>query len=167
MVYRLPYAIILTVQNKGTIYVNWSDQRSGEDNTDIWVKKSTDQGKTWSNAIKVNTDDSKKHQFLSWMTIDQSTGYIYVVFYDRRDHDDLKTDVYLAVSKDGAATFKNYKLSNSPFTPNDKVFFGDYSNISVQNGMIRPIWTRLDDKKISLLVGITNQAELDSNSINK
>ncbi len=147
---------------KGTIYVNWGDQRAGEDNTDIWIKKSVDNGKTWSNAIKVNTDSSKSHQFLSWMTIDQSTGYIYIVFYDRRNHSDLNTDVYLAVSKDGASTFKNYKISNSPFSPNDKVFFGDYTNISVKNGVIRPIWTRLDNKNISLLVGITNQKELES-----
>ncbi|NOX84644.1 MAG: exo-alpha-sialidase, partial [Chlorobi bacterium] len=28
----------------GTIYVNWSDQRNGTDNTDIWISKSTDGG---------------------------------------------------------------------------------------------------------------------------
>ena len=65
---------------KGTIYVNWADQRNGKTNTDIWLKKSSDGGKTWSSDIRVNTDDSQHHQFLTWMTIDQSTGYLYIVY---------------------------------------------------------------------------------------
>ncbi|MFK8045507.1 MAG: sialidase family protein [Crocinitomicaceae bacterium] len=152
---------------KGTIYVNWSDQRKGENNTDIWIKKSINGGQNWSDPIKVNSDSSQTHQFLSWMTVDQATGFVYVVFYDRRNYSDNRTDVYLAVSKDGGDSFKNHLISNSPFTPNPKIFFGDYSNISVSNGMIRPIWTRLDDIKISLLVGLTNQAELDKISSGK
>ena len=48
--------------------------------SDIWIKKSKDGGKTWSSDIKVNSDDSNHHQFLSWMTVDQSTGYLYVVY---------------------------------------------------------------------------------------
>lgn len=146
---------------KGNIYVNWSDQRNGEDNTDIWIKKSEDNGASWSSPIKVNTDSTGRHQFLSWMTIDETTGYLYVVFYDRRQHENHQTDVYLAISKNGGESFKNYKISESSFLPNDKIFFGDYSNISVVNGEIRPIWTRLDDIKISLLVGIISQKEID------
>jgi hypothetical protein len=150
---------------RGTIYVNWSDQRAGEDNTDIWLKKSTDNGETWSAPIKVNTDTTASHQFLSWLTVDEVTGYVYVVFYDRRNHSDNATDVFLAVSKDGGESFKNYQISETAFIPNEKIFFGDYSNISVRDGMIRPIWTRLDDTKISLLVGVTNQQELDARKV--
>ena len=146
--------------NRGTIYVNWADQRNGKDNTDIWIKKSTDGGKTWSSDIKVNSDDSNHHQFLSWMTVDQSTGYLYVVYYDRREHKDNKTDVYLSVSKDGGDSFKDYKISEKPFLPNDEVFFGDYTNISACNGVIRPIWTHLDDIVISLYTAIVNQSKL-------
>ena len=97
--------------NRGTIYVNWADQRNGKANTDIWLKKSTDGGSTWSSDVKVNADNSERHQFLSWMTVDQSTGYLYVVYYDRREHEDKKTDVYLSVSKDGGVSFKDYKIS--------------------------------------------------------
>ncbi len=142
---------------KGTIYVNWADQRNGKDNTDIWLKKSRDGGKTWSSDVRVNSDDSNRHQFLSWMTIDQITGYLYVVYYDRREHQDNKTDVYLSVSKDGGESFKDFKISEKSFLPNDKVFFGDYTNISAHNGIIRPIWTHLDDVVISLYTAIVNQ----------
>ncbi len=31
-------------QYRGTIYVNWTDQRNGEDDTDVWIAKSTDGG---------------------------------------------------------------------------------------------------------------------------
>lgn len=144
----------------GTIYVNWADQRNGITDTDIWLIKSTDHGKSWSQPKRINTDDSKKHQFLTWLTIDQTTGYLYSVFYDRRAYSDNQTDVYLAVSKDGGENFENYKISESPFTPNPKIFFGDYTNISVHNGVIRPIWTRLHQGKISVLTALLDQATL-------
>jgi hypothetical protein len=148
-------------ENNGTIYINWADQLNGEDNTDIWLISSKDGGKTWSKRIKVNDDNSGKHQFLTWMTIDQSNGFLYFVFYDRRAHEDRKTDVYLAVSKDGGQTIQNYKISKEPFKPNPKIFFGDYTNISVHNGVIRPIWTRLHAGRISAWTALIEQGDLD------
>ena len=70
---------------RGNIYINWSDQRNGTSNTDVFIIKSTDGGKTWGSVIKVNDDKTDRQQFFTWMTIDQTTGYIYVVFYDRRN----------------------------------------------------------------------------------
>ena len=75
-----------------------------------------------------------KQQFFTWMTVDQATGFIYIVFYDRREHPNEMTDVYLAVSRDGGETFENMKISESPFDPMSSVFFGDYTNISACNG---------------------------------
>ncbi len=145
----------------GTLYVNWADQRNGTNNTDIWLIKSTDKGQTWSSPIRVNDDDSEHHQFLTWITVDQTNGYLYSVFYDRRNSNGNKTDVYLAVSKDGGEHFMNYKISESPFLPNPRIFFGDYTNISVHNGVIRPIWTRLHNGKISLYTALIEQRELN------
>ena len=140
--------------HRGSIYVCWSDQRNGELNTDIFITKSSDGGKSWSEALKVNDDETTSQQFLPWMAIDQTTGYLYVVFYDRRNYDDAQTDVYLAVSKDGGATFENMKISESPFTPNARVFFGDYNNISAHEGKVRPIWTRYENGKLSIWTAI-------------
>lgn len=145
----------------GTIYVNWADQTNGDNNTDIWFAKSTDQGKTWSKSKKINQDTGNKHQFLTWMTIDQTTGYVYVVYYDRRNHDLNQTDVYLSVSKNGGENFTEFKISETPFTPNPQLFFGDYTNISVHNGVIRPIWTRMHKGVISLHTAIINQNQLN------
>ena len=135
---------------KGTIYVNWADQSNGEEDTDVWLIKSTDGGKTWSKRLRVNNDQTKTQQFLTWMSVDPVTGYVYVLFYDRRNYDDAQTDVYLAYSKNGGESFENVKISEMPFTPKDAVFFGDYNNISAYNGVIRPIWTRLDGDKLSV-----------------
>lgn len=141
--------------NRGTIYVNWSDQRNGSDDTDIWLCKSTDQGNTWSAPKRVNDDASGKQQFFTWMAVDQVTGFLYFVFYDRRNHNDHGTDVYLAISKDGGETFINRKISESPFYPNENVFFGDYTNIVAHDNIVRPIWTRLDNEILSVLTDVT------------
>ena len=128
---------------KGTIYVNWTDQSNGGNDTDVWLCKSSDGGNTWSKKIRVNDDTTKTHQFLTWMTIDQTNGNLYFVFYDRRNYTDNTTDVYIAVSKNGGASFTNFKISEKPFLPRNDVFFGDYNNITAHNNVIRPIWTRL------------------------
>ena len=152
----------------GTIYINWSDQRNGSNNTDIWLAKSTNGGQTWSAPIRVNNDNSNHHQFLTWMDIDQTNGYLYFVFYDRRNYNDNSTDVYLAVSRDGGNTFDNIKISESPFVPFSQIFFGDYSNISVHNGIIRPVWTRLEQNgNQSLWTAILTENQLANIRDNK
>jgi len=139
---------------RGTIYINWSDQRNDTTDTDIWLAKSTDGGLTWNSPILVNDDNSGNHQFFTWMTIDQTTGYLYFVFYDRRNYNDSRTDVYMAVSKDGGNSFINFKISESSFVPNHKIFFGDYTNITAHNNVVRPIWTRMHHNKLSILTAL-------------
>jgi type IX secretion system substrate protein len=126
---------------RGTIYVNWTDGTSGDH--DVKISKSTNGGLNWSAPVRVNDDPAGKEQFFSWMTIDQAMGYIYIVFYDRRNYTDDQTDVYLARSTNGGTSFINERISASPFTPNSGTFFGDYNNITAHNGKIRPMWTRL------------------------
>lgn len=139
---------------RGTVYINWSDQRNGTDDTDVWLMKSTDGGITWSDRIRVNDDPPGKHQFLTWMTIDQANGTLWFVFYDRRNYSDNQTDVYLAYSRDGGNSFTNLKISESPFRNTSAVFFGDYNNIAAYNNIVRPIWTRQDNSVTSVYTAI-------------
>jgi len=143
----------------GNIYINWTDQRNGESDTDVWMLKSTDGGNTWSNLKRVNDDPPGKQQFFTWMAVDQVTGYLWFVWYDRRNYSDNTTDVYMAVSTDGGETFVNFMVSETPFVPTSNVFFGDYNNISAHNNVIRPIWTRLHQGQLSVWTAI---AEPDS-----
>jgi hypothetical protein len=128
---------------RGNIYINWTDQRNGTLDTDVWMIKSTDGGNTWGTVKRVNDDPPGKQQFFTWMTIDQVTGHLYFVFYDRRNYTGNQTDVYMAKSTDGGETFTNFKVSESPFTPSSSTFFGDYTNITAHAGIVRPIWARL------------------------
>jgi hypothetical protein len=136
--------------------LNWSDQRNGVSNTDIWLSKSTDGGNTWSKATRVNDDNTKRQQFFTWMTIDQTNGFLYFIFYDRRNYTNDSTDVYIAVSKDGGNSFINHKISERPFLPDKDVFFGDYTNITAYNDIIRPVWTRLNNGYLSVWTDISN-----------
>jgi len=135
---------------QGNVYINWSDQRNGASDTDVWFVKSTDGGFTWCEPKRVNDDPPGKQQFFTWMTVDQVTGFIYFVFYDRRNYSDNRTDVYMAVSRDGGETFENFKVSHTPFTPTSGIFFGDYNCISAHNNIVRPIWTRLHNGQLSI-----------------
>jgi hypothetical protein len=139
---------------RGTIYINWTDQRNGYDDTDVWLVKSIDDGNTWSQPIRVNDDPPGKQQFFTWMAIDQTNGYLYFVFYDRRNYDNDNTDVYMARSTDGGGTFTNFLISEEPFYPNSGIFFGDYTNLIAHNNVIRPIWARCHDYQMSIWTAI-------------
>ncbi|MCB0851621.1 MAG: exo-alpha-sialidase, partial [Bacteroidetes bacterium] len=155
--------------NQGNLYINWADQKNGTHDTDIWIARSSDGGNTWSEPIRVNQDKPGRHQFLTWMAIDQTTGYLYIVYYDRRNHRGEATDLYLAWSKDGGKTFQEQKISEKPFTPNPMGFFGDYNNISAHAGRICPIWTRMENGRNSVWTAVISQKELDeleSESVN-
>lgn len=146
--------------NRGDIYINFADQRKGVTDTEIWMLKSTDGGDTWSDLIRVNNDSTKQHQFFPWMAIDQSSGSLYCVFYDRRNFFNTETEVFLAWSDDGGKTFSNRKISKQSFTPNPNVFFGDYNNISAVNGIITPIWTEAFGLSTGVYTRIIRASEL-------
>lgn len=147
-------------QYRGMLYLNWADQKNGVDDTDIWFSRSSNGGDTWTIPEKINDDEGGKHQFLSWMTQDPTTGYLYVLYYDRRAYDDNQTDVYLAYSNNGGISFENRKISESPFTPEAEYFFGDYTNITAHDGRVAAIWTRMDDGKTSIIATVFEDDEL-------
>jgi hypothetical protein len=153
---------------KGYIYSCWGDQRNGSTDTDVFFSRSTDGGETWSPALRVNDDNTNRHQFFPWMTIDQTTGNIWGVFYDRRNTTGSATDVYVVKSKDGGESFENFKVSESSFTPTSSIFFGDYSNIAAWDKKIYPIWSRLHGGQLSVwtapLIDTTSVTIVDSES---
>lgn len=157
--------ILMTDKSKspyrGYLYLMWADQRNGTDNTDVWFSRSNNYGDNWSSPVNISLSKSN-HQYLPWMTLDQTTGYIYAIYYDRARYDDLKTDVVLAWSTDGGNTFKNITISESPFEPTSAGFFGDYTNISAHKGVIAPIWTRMDAGKTSVWTSVIKHADLEA-----
>jgi hypothetical protein len=138
----------------GTIYITWADKRNGGNNTDVFLVKSADGGLTWSSPIKVNDDPPGRHQFFPAITVDQVTGKIWVVFFDRRNYTDTNTDVYMAVSEDGGSNFTNFKVSENPFVPFGTVFFVHYIGITSHDDHVFPVWNRMDNGENSLIGAI-------------
>lgn len=147
-------------KHKGTIYVNWSDQLT-PNNTDVFISKSVDQGNTWSPPLLVHKEKANTHQIFNWMSVDPKTGYVYIIYYTQIKNGENLLEVELAVSKDGAKTFKNYIISEDSFDPSGTNFFGDYNNIDARNGIIRPIWTRADNGLVSIWTALINEKDLN------
>jgi len=128
---------------KGTLYVTWSDYRHGD--VDVFISRSTDHGRTWSPAMRVNDDPvhDGADQFLQWMAVDPADGSVNVQFYDRRgDPANRRTQVTLARSIDGGRTFRNYAWTGGGFE-GDNAFLGDYEWLVALDGRVFGIWTEV------------------------
>lgn len=143
---------------RGMLYLVWAEQQNGD--TEILFSRSNNYGDNWTVPAKINNDVSGRHQFFPWLTIDQSTGYLYTIFYDRREHEGNETDVYLAYSTDAGLSFHNVKISESSFVPDASVFFGDYINIAAHDGIIAPVWTRMDNGRTSVWTAVIKHEDL-------
>ena len=134
-------------KNKGILYVNWSDQIN-KNETNIYLSKSLDKGKTWSPAKIVNPK-IKGHYFFNWMSIDPTTGYIHIIYYMQNAYS-KSIDVIYSYSKNQGEKFKHIKLNKKPFSAKGVNFFGDYNNIDSYNKRISPIWTQAVNGKLEI-----------------
>jgi len=137
---------------KDRVYINWCDTRYGD--ADVFIKYSDDGGINWSQDIRINDDQIKNGvaQFSNNICIDASNGNLYVVFYDQRNSSSgAFIDVYLALSKNGGATWENHRITPSCFsTPGSKEFFGDYIDVDAVNGNVMPIFTIYENKTLAV-----------------
>ena len=146
-----------TSPHRGRVYVVWSDQRSGPFDTDVFATHSDDGGETWTDPVRVNDDGAGRHQFFHWAALDPVTGNLHVVFYDRRNTQGDATEVFVARSTDGGVTFENRRVSESPFTPDTSLFFGDYNNIAARDGQVFPVWTRMEGGRLSIWTALIDE----------
>lgn len=177
--FRVNSAGNIAVAPDGTLYVVWSDNRrhAGEfpfptfvgsraegypcppgkaTDTDVFLSKSTDGGRTWSPPVRVNQDPegNDRDQWFPWVAV-APDGRVDVVFYDRRDDPNNKlAHTYLARSRDGGRTWTEIRVSD--FASNfDNAFFGtgrfigDYNGLAIDfRGFSFPVWTGVQPRKM-------------------
>lgn len=147
----------------GTMFLVYSDLKSGDHDSDVWLMRSVNRGDNWTTAARVNQDAKGRDQFLPRIAIDPANGVVYILYYDRRNYTDNQTDVYLAWSTDGGSQFKERKINEKPITPetNPKSNLTDYLNISVQKGVIVPVWTSFNGSKQQVWTAVIKEYDLN------
>lgn len=147
----------------GTMFMVFSDPRSGDNDTDVWLMRSVNRGDNWTSVARVNQDGPGREQFLPRITIDPANGFVYILYYDRRNYTDNQTDVYLSWSTDGGNQFKEKKINEKPFTPdlNSQGNMTDYLGISAQKGVVVPVWTAINGSRQEVWTAIIKESELN------
>ena len=123
------------------LYVAWSDYRHG--GVDVFCSTSVDRGRTWSDAVRVNSDPihNGADHFFHWLAVDPSDGSANAIFYDRRgDPSNRDSTVVLARSTDDGKSFINYAWTTKAFNPGG-IFMGDYTGIAALGGKVYGVWT--------------------------
>ncbi|HXO21445.1 MAG TPA: hypothetical protein VOA87_16145, partial [Thermoanaerobaculia bacterium] len=149
---------------KNNVYASWMDLSgdagctipSNEPGTNvastcktrIFFSRSTNGGTSWSTPVKINNQASKNDQFNQWLTVDDTTGGISIIYYDTvNDAGRKKTDVWYQSSTDDGATWSApFKVTTAQ---TDETVsgsdsgnqYGDYNALSGRAGTFFPTWT--------------------------
>lgn len=142
--------------DNGNIYVAYMDYGPGWE-TDMYFRRSTDGGNSWSERIRINDDPYGNgcDQFHPWIWVDEE-GIITVVWLDRRnDPNNLYMDCYLTRSYDGGLTFTpNIRVSTVSSDPTAGLatagLLGEYIGVTSMGAKVHPLWTdtRLGDQDV-------------------
>src|SRR6476469_7665071 len=111
------------------IYLIYTEETVAENNdTDIMVRTSIDDGATWSAPVRVNDDPASpiRSQFLPYITLDRTTGTVAVSFYDcRNDNGVPGSGGTNAIANDDAEYFGTYSADGgATWAPNARLSGG-------------------------------------------
>ena len=139
------------------IYLVYTDETVNENNdTDIFMRTSTDDGATWSARVRVNDDATTNSQFLPYVALDPTSGIVAVGFHDCRNDNGVPgtggtnmipnddAEYYGTFTTDGGATWApNRRLSggfSNATASGNGIDFGDYVGLSAFAGKLYAMW---------------------------
>jgi hypothetical protein len=152
-------AWILQGPQRGRLVMLFTDEQPDQsDDTDVFVRISSDAGDTWSQRIGVTT--AVRSQFLPRLAMDPATGHLVVGWHDASldnaagayDTDGVSNSdaMYaLAFSGDGGDTWTAPQMvsdgaSNAAASGNG-IDFGDYTGLSFAFAVAHPAWADNSD----------------------
>lgn len=113
---------------------------------DIILYRSADGGQSWSAGIRVNQDplNNGKTQYFPAVHVDR-TGAVNILYYDDRNTNEDSVAVFLARSRDGGDTWKEYEISDHRFKPKPigglaQGYQGDNIDLTSTSDKIWPVW---------------------------
>ena len=113
----------------GNIYMVFASRNLPPDFSDIYFIASGDGGSSWSTPVAINANPGfDRSQFFPWLSIDQSSGRIDVIWYDQINGSGTSdvTDVFHTHSFDAGASW------SCPTPLTDKPFHAEYGNRTSQ-----------------------------------
>jgi hypothetical protein len=158
--------IVADPTHAGRIYFAFSDNRNGlhdvdnpVTNTDVFLTRSEDWGRTWSRPVQVNRPDSGagNDQWFPAIDVSPTDGTVGVAYNDRSyDPTHRLYNVTLSLSTDGGRTFTSQRVSTAGSNPRRAVAFqaripgcwrcsvfnGDYISLAFgPDGHANVVWT--------------------------
>ena len=140
------------------VYLLYTDEATNENNDfNIFVRTSTNDGANWSAPVRVNDDAGTNSQMLPKIAVDQTAGTVGVVWYDARgdtgggpsatDLDGTANNdvtLFASWSTDGGATWAaNVAVADAPtngYAMNGNQELGDYVGLAFHGGIMYPSW---------------------------
>ena len=165
------------------IYLVYTDETVDENNdTDIFMRTSTDDGATWSARVRVNDDATTNSQFLPYVALDPTTGTVAVGFHDCRNDNGVPgpggtnmipnddAEYYGTFSTDGGVTWApNVRLSGGFSNATDSlngIDYGDYVGLSALAGKLYTVWADNANCDGTNPNGTLHQFDLYTNPLN-
>ncbi len=135
-----------------SVYTYDPDGNSNGNESDVFYRRSTNQGNSWQPEIRLNDDGTETDQYFPTISVSPG-GRLVVAWYDRRlDPNNLRVDYYATTSTDGGASWApNERISDESsdiyLDPNlANCYHGDYDQ-SIQDAQTAYIqWS--DDRAI-------------------
>jgi hypothetical protein len=141
----------------GRVYLVYADEFPDEsDDTDLFVRFSDDDGRSWSTRVRVNDDIGHNSQFNQRIALDQTSGNIAVSWHDSRndlgaggpgDTNGIPNDdaqFFATASVDGGLSFlPNVQVStgtSNAIAAANGVEYGDYTGLTFHAGRFYPSW---------------------------